>query len=665
MKFFKTIYLFLLFIITPTSSLVTCRENYREELIQKPTESIRFSKVPSWIEEIEYDCENYEENIIWPGYAPLLVDAQVNLDEKTYYFRQVHKIISKAALADAFRIPIVFDPQSAELMVHSLKIIRNGKTIDKLLTAKRKIFYPCSGNVTDIVFYLDNLHAGDIIEYSFSEKLKKNHNNELRGDIFRLKPYALHKKIRYSCLLKKDNPLFWKTHLFEQDPVCTVTDSHKKYCWEINYSNIDFSTPSDFPKVFSSQPTREPSIAVSTTTWNEIAAYYAVLLNEKTHFPSSPPQKIVELVQQWESLYPNVEDQILAAIRLVSDDIYYGSIPDAEKEHLITPYPPEEILENHYGDCKDKSCLLIAILRLLNIKAHPVFIHTEKTYELKNELPNPLFNHLIAKVEYNGKSYFIDPTRSLLGGTLDTYQIPDFGYGLVLKEDSEDLIPITRSFLSKVQSVSTISLQGINGTWQHEAQFSHKIADFLRHIIVPECTHKESKDLLISLHNLYPKTQGAYSSPVQFEDDRQANVITKNFAISFENFGQKTATGTLFNFTPFLNHVGNNETKELLQNKNTSKPLSLETYKEFLEEQHRTFDIYCDKTPNVEEKKVSYTDENMSYTLTVQKICDNHIQVVLYQKFFTTYIEIDQLPQFYKKLEEFKNHLSLTIEIPD
>lgn len=665
MKIFKSVYFVLLLITTPTSSFVACQDNYREEFMQKSNDSIHFAKAPSWVEEIEYDSENYEENITWPGYVPLLVDAQVNLDEKIHYLRVVNKIISKAALSDASRIPILFHPQSAELVVHSLKIIRDGKSIDKLLTAKRQIFYPCSGNITDIVFYLDNLHVGDILEYSFSEKLKKSHIKELRGDIFDLKRYAIYKKIRYSCLAGKDKPLSWKTHLFEQDPLYSVNSSHKKYSWEINYSNIDFFTPSDLPKLSSSQRIREPSIAVSTTTWNQIAKYCAALLNEKTHFSSSTPQNIVELVQEWQSLYPNVEYQILAAIRLVSDDIYYASIPDEEKEHLITPYSPEEILEKHYGDCKDKSCLLIAILKLLDVEAYPILTHTEKTYELKNELPNPFFNHLIVTIEYNGKSYFIDPTRSLIGGTLETYQIPDFGYGLVLKEDSEDLIPITRNFLSKIQSASTLSLQGLGGTWEHEIQLSHNIADLVRYVFVPECIHKESKDLLTSLHNLYPKAQRVYSSPLQFEDDREANVITKNFAISFENFGQKTPTGTLFNFTPFLTDLGDNKARKLLENKNLSNALSLETYREFLEEQQHTFDIYCDKPSNVEEKIVSYTDENMSYSLAVEKICDTHIRVVLYQKFFRTFIEVDQLAQFYKKLEEFKNHLSLTIEIPD
>ena len=55
----------------------------------------------------------------------------------------------------------------------------------------------------------------------------------------------------------------------------------------------------------------------------------------------------------------------------------------------------------------------------------------------------------------------------------------------------------------------------------------------------------------------------------------------------------------------------------------------------------------------------------MFYSFRLEKLSDTHIQVVFQQKFFTTQIEAAQLPQFIKKLEEFKSHLSIKIEIPD
>ena len=76
-------------------------------------------------------------------------------------------------------------------------------------------------------------------------------------------------------------------------------------------------------------------------------------------------------------------------------------------------------------------------------------------------------------------------------------------------------------------------------------------------------------------------------------------------------------------------------------------------------------DIHCDKVPNIEEKRVSYADDNLSYNLTIEKISDTDIRVILHQEILKNYIPADELPHFSKKLEEFKNHLSLKIEIPN
>ncbi|MGL4347995.1 MAG: DUF3857 domain-containing protein, partial [Chlamydiales bacterium] len=540
MKFFKSISLALFCTSTVLFPLISCKENYRQETItEKKNLQIQFSNAPSWVEEMDYESD-CEENITSPGIAHLLIDRQFNLDERIYYSREVNKIVSKAALTDAAQIPIVFNSRDLDLIIHSIKIIRDGRVIDKLLTAKRQFFYPSSGNTTEVFFYIDNLHIGDILDLSYSYKIKNNSTTQLLGDTFNIKDYAVYKKIAYSCLIGKDKPLVWKMHLFEQDPVCIVGDSYKKYSWEINDYKIHFLPPSEFPKISSSQPVRDPSINISTKSWNDIAKYSALLLDEKTHFSSYPPQNIVELVREWQSNYPDVEEQILAAIRLVSDDIYYASIPDEEKEHAITPYSPEKTLENHYGDCKDKSSLLIAILKLLGVEAYPVLVSTEKTYNLKDELPTPCFDHLITKIEYNGKSYFIDPTQSLFGGTLDTYQIPDYGYGLIAQENSEDLIPITRNFLSKIKSVATISIQGRDVTWDHEVQLFHKLANNMRNKFVPGYVNKESKFMLTDLVNLFPNGEVVYRSPLTIEDDRQANIITKNFSFSLKNIGEKT-----------------------------------------------------------------------------------------------------------------------------
>lgn len=661
MKLFKIICIILFTTTTAVFPLSFSKEKSREELVKKSTEQITFSPKPSWVKEVDYATENYEENIDSSGVARLLINRQYNLEQRVYYIREVNKIISTTALTDGCRIPISFNFQNQDLIIHEIKIIREGEIIDKLLTAKRKYFYPSSGNITEVFFYIDNLHIGDVVDISYSMKYKDTYTMyQLFGDTFPIKDCSLYKKIAYSCLSDKDRPLFWKTHLFHRDPICTFRDTYKEYSWEINDYDLQFFPADDFPKISSHQSTREPSITISITQWSDIAKYCATLLQEKSHFSPVPPENIVALIQEWQKSYPSLEDQILAAIQLASDDIYYLSIPDEEEEHYLTPYSPDKTLQNHYGDCKDKTSLLIAILELLGVEAHPVLIHTEKTYELRNELPNPCFDHLITHIEYGGKSYFIDPTLPLLGGTLDTYQIPDYGYGLIVKEDSSDLVPITRNFLSKIQSTATLLIQDADVIWDHTTQSYFNEADIVRRELIPGYIDKRGKAILYQFSNEFPDATITYASPLEIEDDRRANVITNSFSLSLENLGKKTSKGISYDLTPFVGDMIVAPTYEI----DLSKALSLEMINGFNEEIYRVIDIHCDMPPTIEEKKVRYRDENMFYSLTLEKISDTHIQLILHQKFFTNYIEADQLPHFFEKLQEFKKHLFLTIEIP-
>ena len=480
--------------------------------------------------------------------------------------------------------------------MHHINIIRNGEVIEKLATAKKRCFYPAtpdSQNIQQVFFYIDNLHVGDIIDIAYSCMEKDNFLKQpFGGDRFLIRNLALYKKIAYDCLIDKDRPIFWNTYLFEQDPTCSFRDIYTVYSWEINDYNIEF-VPANY------ESTRDLSIVISTNKWNDIAKYFATIFKEKTNFSPAPPKNITQLVNEWQNIYPTQEEQILAAIKLASDDIYYLSIPDDEEEHYTTPYSPSETLEKHYGDCKDKTSLLIALLKLLDIEAYPVLVMAEKTD--KNQLPNFYFDHVIVNIKYDGKSYFVDPTVTMLGGTLDTYQVPDFGYGLLLKEDSEDLIPITRNYLSKFQSMATISIQNGDVNVDHIAQYCHRQAAQLRRKLRPGYIDRIGENILAYITNEFPHADVMYTSPLQLEDDRRADVITRMLSLSVKNIGMKTTTGFLYNLSSLLN------------GKEITLPIGTDFSKAiFLEDEnirmeiHKTIDIHCDKVPNIEEKRVSY-----------------------------------------------------------
>ena len=75
------------------------------------------------------------------------------------------------------------------------------------------------------------------------------------------------------------------------------------------------------------------------------------------------------------------------------------------------PTSAQEVFENKYGDCKDKSTLLISMLRVAGIPAHYVLIPTHYTGNLIKDVPFPFqFDHCIVAVEHKDGYLFLDPT---------------------------------------------------------------------------------------------------------------------------------------------------------------------------------------------------------------------------------------------------------------
>jgi hypothetical protein len=68
------------------------------------------------------------------------------------------------------------------------------------------------------------------------------------------------------------------------------------------------------------------------------------------------------------------------------------------------------VFENKYGDCKDKSTLLISMLKVAGIPAYYVLIPTSSVGNLIKDFPYPFqFNHCIAAIKREDKYNFFDP----------------------------------------------------------------------------------------------------------------------------------------------------------------------------------------------------------------------------------------------------------------
>ena len=129
----------------------------------------------------------------------------------------------------------------------------------------------------------------------------------------------------------------------------------------------------------------------------------------------------------------NLPREQLAAVVLeaVQDEVRYFSLSLGESSHR--PKAPALTFAERLGDCKDKVALLNAALQRLGFDAKPALVSLQRNRGIADYLPgHDQFDHVITRLELDGKVYWLDPTLQKQGRQLDTRGHSSYGIALVV-----------------------------------------------------------------------------------------------------------------------------------------------------------------------------------------------------------------------------------------
>lgn len=147
-----------------------------------------------------------------------------------------------------------------------------------------------------------------------------------------------------------------------------------------------------------------PDIAWTTFhNWQEVGDWYAELAKGRSAVTPEIQAKADELTKG-----KTTDDEKIAAIyNYVSTQVRYIGVDFGVGRYQ--PHSAETVLDNQYGDCKDKHTLLAALLKAEGYDAWPALIGTSGKFH--EELPSPMqFNHVITVVSVHGKPIWLDST---------------------------------------------------------------------------------------------------------------------------------------------------------------------------------------------------------------------------------------------------------------
>ena len=144
----------------------------------------------------------------------------------------------------------------------------------------------------------------------------------------------------------------------------------------------------------------------SFTDWQQISTWYAKLQSERATPDQSIKEKAAELtrgVTAQEEKARHLYDFVAQNIRYVSLSFGVGR---------LQPHAASEVLQNGYGDCKDKHTLLQALLAAQGIRSYPVLINAFR--KIDTDVPSPAqFNHLITVAKIGDTATWLDATAEV------------------------------------------------------------------------------------------------------------------------------------------------------------------------------------------------------------------------------------------------------------
>lgn len=411
----------------------------------------KIKPIPNWL--MEYEVNNHNDvklNETQDGYYIKKLSHQFNLDLQENYIDISFKILNSTGVQNVSQQYVSYDPNYEQLIFHKIIVIRNGKEMNQLTEENIKAFpnetdksnFIYNGSYTSNIV-LKDVRVGDEIHLQYTIK----GFNPVFKNLFASKIY------------------FERNQYIDQYFFCLIHDDKR---------TLNFKTFTNFPKI------------TKDKKFNKNLYYYiANKVNPKIHEDATPnwydPYQYIQFsefktwqeVSNWSVQVFNTEklnDQdvlkdlkekgedkktfALNAIRFVQEEIRYLGYEMGENSHK--PHNPNEILKNRFGDCKDKSVLLVELLKANNIEAYPALINTYEKSQIEKYLPSPLiFNHCIVTYFIDKKQYWVDPTFSDQGGNIETMFVPNYEKAFVIRKNEAKLSDIETFNNGKIEITET------------------------------------------------------------------------------------------------------------------------------------------------------------------------------------------------------------------
>lgn len=329
--------------------------------------------------------------------------------KKTVVVSRRMKVFSKEGRQKYGEVTIPYISESGEPKLNYIRtitpdgeVVKPDKEDIRDITPARLQQYPMYSDVKNKVISMPGLTNGAIIDYSYTVKPKRFFLKEDFSSSWLFRSKLPTEVSHFQVTVPDGMKLEWTDFDSEFSPQVTEQDGQKVFTWK--RTNLEKIT--EEPGMPPINQISGRVLVTSIDSWE----YYAKEFWDLAKTQMKPDSDIRQKVQELTKGLTSKEEKVRALYNYVATKVRYVAIELGRSKYK--PHKAKEVFHNKYGDCKDKAILLISMLKVAGIQAHPVLIlsgHSSKT-DFNQPPPGKGLNHAIVAVELNDEYKVLDPT---------------------------------------------------------------------------------------------------------------------------------------------------------------------------------------------------------------------------------------------------------------
>ena len=311
------------------------------------------------------------------------------------YRRQIAiKILKQTGIERWKEYGIGYNGHLEKLIIDKAEVIKANGSVVKAETYNNQIVFT-SLEVNDVLhleYRVQDFSSG-LLSQQFFDKF--------------LMQYSLPSvKVHYSLLVPNDKTFRYVVTNGDVEPQITEVENMKLYSWEINNQPKVKSESylSDFMDI---APTLHYS---SMPDWEFVSNWYRDVTTSKFNADYVLKETFRTIMEGNEQA--TQEEKARLIYNYILENISYSSVGFLQSNYI--PQKASRTITTRLGDCKDLSTLFVALCREAGIDANLVLILTRDNGHSTLALPEIGFNHCIAQLNLDDKSYYLELTDNFL-----------------------------------------------------------------------------------------------------------------------------------------------------------------------------------------------------------------------------------------------------------